>query len=81
MFKKTITILALVLLVASCRDSLPENKETTITTTLKDNHTVNNYTEIIKDNHTVTTTTTTTTTSSTHGRRKQTPRWKTRMLM
>ena len=60
MFKKVITILALVVLVASCRDSLPENKETTITTTLKDNHTVNNYTEIIKDNHTVTTTTTTT---------------------
>lgn len=63
MFKKAITIIALVLLAASCRDALPENKlESTVT--LKDNHTVTSHKEIIKDNHTVTTTTTTTTTTT-----------------
>ena len=52
------TSLIATLFLGSCRDSLPIN-ETERIVEIKDNHTVNNHTEIIKDNHTVTVTTTT----------------------
>lgn len=47
------TSLIATLFLGSCRDELEK------TVHIKDNHTVNNHTEIIKDNHTVTVTTTT----------------------
>jgi len=64
MFKLMVLGLAAISLIG-CRDAFPENKEEIQITDIRDNHTLTEYTEIIRDNHTSVTVTNNTTTTTT----------------
>ena len=64
MFKLMVLGLAVIGLIG-CRDAFPENKEEVQLTDIRDNHTLTEYTEIIRDNHTSVTVTNNTTTTTT----------------
>lgn len=64
MFKLMVLGLAAIGLIG-CRDMMPENKEEVQMTDIRDNHTLTEYTEIIRDNHTSVTVTNNTTTTTT----------------
>jgi hypothetical protein len=64
MFKLMVLGLAVIGLIG-CRDAFPENKEEVQMTDIRDNHTLTEYTEIIRDNHTSVTVTNNTTTTTT----------------